>query len=111
MRQGNGFAEEDPAENKIEDRGDLNKNAEIGRVVELESLVVGDAGEAGKEPGSNEKEKDCGGRIVKIETADEAEDGGDAEESDAEKEFLGDGEAALEVAVGDVVVDIDTRGI
>lgn len=109
--QRDGLAKEEPAEDQVEDGGDLNENAKVGGIVQLQSLVVWDAGEAREEAGGKNEQKSSEWSGGKIQPKDEYGDEGGDNESDTEEVFLGDGFAALEIEIRDVIIYINARRI
>ena len=104
-----GFAEEKPTEDKIEDRRKLDKNTEIGGIIELKNFIVGDAGEAINNA-SDDKDHDSGDEPDgEIDARKRNENECKNNKGDAVKIFLRNRMAAFEVIVGKIIIKKNTE--
>ena len=83
-----GFAEEEPTEDKVKDRGELDENAEIGGVVDFEGFVVENAGDGADGAGDDEGDSKSGGERFEVESGDGENDKRKDSDGIAVEEFL-----------------------
>ena len=100
-----GFAEEEPSQDEVKNGGELDEKAEISGVVEFEGAIIKNTGDRinhSRHNKGNEKRRSEGGKVESSNGKEENRDNGNRI---AIEKLLGDCLMALEINVGNVVVN------